>query len=197
LTETKKNNNKREMDEMINVSLMPNTKTMDMGVKYGANFIKVAVTEEERITFLADQIVKEVMETNSPVVQRKRTKQIKKFLQTATSVLGTLAAIAPKATLAATTTEIAANVSMNTLTPHMVLQYGLSLAGITVAAGVSLAMIMLAVAGIWSMFRKRQQAQEWSQDVIRGLVQVLVTVPCVTLLYLLATILFTHLPKLL
>jgi hypothetical protein len=185
------------MDEMIKTSLRPNIATMDSGVKYGHDYMKVAVTEEERITFLADQIVKEVMETNSPVVQRKKTKQIKKFLQTATNVLGTLAAIAPKATLAATTTEIAANVSMNTLTPHMVLQYGLSLAGITVAAGVSLAMVMLAVAGIWSMFRKRQQAQEWSQDVIRGLVQVLVTVPCVTLLYLLATILFTHLPKLL
>lgn len=182
---------------MIKTSLRPNTKTMDSGVKYGHDYMKVAVTEEERVGFLAEALYEEVMDTNSPVVIRKKTKLVKKFLKTSTSVLGSLAAIAPKATLAATTTEIAAHATMNSLTPHMVLQYGLTLAGISVAAGVSLAMIMLAVAGMWSMFRKRQQAQEWSQDVVRGLVQVLVTVPVVTLLYLLAEILFIHLPKIL
>ncbi|MNP86984.1 hypothetical protein D3C76_1875650 [compost metagenome] len=43
------------------------------------------------------------------------------------------------------------------------------------------------------MFRKRDIATEWTTDIVKGLVQVLIAIPVTYVLYFLAQILFSHL----
>lgn len=156
------------------------------GVEY-VPFKKVTVikTEDESV-FMVNNLIEEVMqEVDGKRV--KKVKKMKKLLKVTMSVLGMTLNTAPKA-FAAT-----AAVTSSAITPAMIFKYGLMVAGVAVAVGVVTAIVMLAVAGIYRMFRKKQEADAWSQDILRGLVQVLISIPSVYLLYYLAKLLFDNL----
>jgi ABC-type amino acid transport system permease subunit len=63
---------------------------------------------------------------------------------------------------------------------------------ISVGAGIILAAILLVLAGMSRMFGKkmRKDATEWTVDIIKGLTQVLISVPIVFVIYYLATLIF-------
>lgn len=143
---------------------------------------------EDRVLFMANILKEEVMR-GSEKQQYKNVKKLKKFLKTSLSALGAGAGMSTRA-FAATTTAIGAT---NPLTPAIVMKWGITIALIAVAAGVALSMIMLAVAGIYRMFRKRDIATEWTTDIVKGLVQVLIAVPVVYVIYVLAQMLFSNL----
>jgi hypothetical protein len=164
------------------VAISIKAKGLDPLVKY--NFSPM----EERVDFLAAQFREEVMrETGGK--QLKKIKKLKKLLKASMSVLAAGISMAPKAFAA---TGMAAPAA-ETITPALVMKWGLTLATISVSAGVAIGFIMLTIAGIYRMFRKRQEADAWSQDIIKGLIQVLIAVPTVYVLYFLAQLLFSHL----
>lgn len=169
---------------MINISL--GSKTLDPQVSY-IGFKPLVMTEnEKKISFLTNSLLREVMaETGEK--QLKKIKKLKKLMKVSMSILATVVTLAPKA-LAATGMTAA-----ETITPAVVMKWGLTIALISVSAGVAISMTMFTVAGIYRMFRKRKEATEWTTDIVKGLVQVLIAVPTVYVLYFLAQLLFSHL----
>jgi hypothetical protein len=166
------------------------SKELVPGVTYSRPYM--TVNTEDRVLFLADILQKEVI-VGTVEQQLKRAKKLKKLLKGFVTVVGVGLKMTPKA-FAATTPAITTGATA--ITPAVVMQWGLTLALISVSVGVALAMIMLSVAGIYRMFRKRDIATEWSTDVIKGLVQVLIAVPTVYLLFYLAQLVFKNLPVL-
>ncbi|QEG13657.1 putative membrane protein [Bacillus phage vB_BspM_MarvelLand] len=171
---------------MIKPTINLGARKFDSWVEY-TPFKKVTVTQaEDKSVFMVNNLVEEVVQE----VDGKRVKKIKKMkklLKVAVSVLGVSLNTAPKA-FAATAT-----IASSTLTPAMIFKYGLMVASIAVAVGVVTSIVALSMAGTYRMFGKKQEANAWSQDIIRGLVQVLISIPSVYLLYYLAKLLFDNL----
>jgi hypothetical protein len=166
---------------------------LDPAVSYNRPFQKfdMGSITEERVLFLASTLKEEVIKGTTEQ-QLKNVKKLKKLLRGFAAVAAVGLKTAPKAFAA----PPALAAGGTAITPAVVMQWGLTLALISVSVGVALAMIMLSVAGIYRMFRKRDIATEWSTDVIKGLVQVLIAVPTVYLLFYLAQLVFKNLPML-
>jgi Na+-driven multidrug efflux pump len=75
--------------------------------------------------------------------------------------------------------------------PPELLALLLKLLVISVGAAIILSMILLVGAGVMKMFRKKKEANEWTVDIIKGLIQILVAVPVVFLIYYVANNLFS------
>lgn len=148
---------------------------------------------EDNVLFIASTLQKEVIKGTTGQ-QRKKIKQLKKLLKGFVVVMGAGIQATPKAFAAAPLTGATTSAAANQITPAMVMSWGLNLALISVSVGVALSMTLLTLAGIYRMMRKRKEAQEWTTDVIKGLVQVLVAVPVVYLLFYLAQTVFKSLP---
>lgn len=173
---------------MINLTI--SAKDLKDGINYRP-FEKIMVNKtEDRVLFLAQNLVKEVRE-GTEKQQLKNIKKMKKYLKTSLSVLGAGLGITTRAFAVAPTAA-----AVNPITPAVIMEWGLTLGLIAVAVGVALSMILLAVAGTYRMMRKQREATEWTNDIIRGLVQVLIAIPSVYLLYFLAQLLFKNLPML-
>lgn len=175
---------------MFNVNIT--ARSFDPQVAYVP--FKSMTVVEKRVNFLKDSLVEEVMSAPSSVQQAKKIKKLKKLMKVSATVLATMSSIAPKAMAAVP--AMATNTAVQTITPALILKWGLTVALISVAAGVALSMTMLSVAGIYRMFRKGEMATQWTSDIIRGLTQVLIAVPVVFLLYFLAQLAFQHLSML-
>lgn len=148
---------------------------------------------EDDVLFIASTLQKEVIKGTTGQ-QRKKIKQLKKLLKGLVVVMGAGIQATPKAFAAAPLTGATTTAAANQITPAMVMSWGLNLALISVSVGVALSMTLLTLAGIYRMMRKRKEAEEWSVDVVKGLVQVLVAVPVVYLLFYLAQTVFKSLP---
>jgi hypothetical protein len=178
---------------MINVTI--NAKGLDPKVKYSRPVKRLVSPEEEVILSLGKQLAEEVLENSSTVQQRKQVKQLKRFLKTAAVVsFSALKAAPASVAVAATTTPALTGVTANPITPALIMKVGLVIGGLTVAAGIGIAMVCLGMAGISRMFRQRQFAQEWTTDVVKGLVQVLISIPVVFVILLVAQWVFKNLP---
>jgi hypothetical protein len=143
---------------------------------------------EDKVLFMAETLKKEVLEGNHQI---KKIRQLKKLFRKFAVVLGVRVGMATKA-LAATT----ATATATTITPAVILHWGIMLALVTVSIGVAISMSMLAVAGIYRMFKRRDEATEWTTDIVKGLVQVLVAVPIVYVVFTIAQHMFKALPAL-
>lgn len=75
--------------------------------------------------------------------------------------------------------------------PPELLELLLMLLKISVGAAVILSAICLVFAGILRMFRKRKEANEWTVDILKSIIQILVAVPVVFLIYYVANLLFS------
>lgn len=148
---------------------------------------------EDNVLFIASTLQKEVIKGTTGQ-QRKKIKQLKKLLKGFVVVMGAGIQATPKAFAAAPLTGATTTAAANQITPALVMKWGLNLALISVSVGVALSMTLLTLAGIYRMMRKRKEAEEWTTDVIKGLVQVLVAVPVVYLLFYLAQTVFKSLP---
>lgn len=167
------------------VSVTIGAKSLDPNISYRA-FKPMEVQTEEKVHFLIENLREEVLK-ESDGQRIKKIRKLKKLIKVSLSVLAATANLSPRA-LAATTTA-----GVDKITPALMMKWGLTVALISVSAGVAISMTMLTIAGVYRMFRKRIEADEWSQDIIRGLVQVLISVPTVYLLYFIAQMLFSHL----
>ncbi|QQO40502.1 hypothetical protein 000TH008_74 [Bacillus phage 000TH008] len=180
---------------MINLTISP--KELIPGVTYvnpTSTFVlgKKKEEVEDRVLFMAETLKREVMcgEENQKI---KKIKKLKKLLKVSLTVCGVGMQISPKVFAAGTTAVKAGGTA---ITPAVVMEFGLTLALITVSVGVALSMSLLALAGVYRMMRKREEATAWSTDIIKGLVQVLVSIPIVYLLFYLTQTVFKNLPVL-
>lgn len=152
-------------------------------------------------TFLTENLVKEVIQ-GTEVKKKRNVKELKKLYKGFVSILavGTgMGMLLPLTTFAQETTNPLVgqqDVAPIDITPPQVMEWGMTLALIVVSVGVALSVSMLAVAGIYRMFRKRKESAEWTTDIVKGLVQVLISIPIVYALFYLAQLIFQHLPML-
>lgn len=150
----------------------------------------------EGVLFLARNLKEEVL-NGTKKEQKKNVKQLRKLLAqfTMIAVVGlatTQPLIAEANGFMTTTSDIT---STPEITPSTVMNWGLTIALIVVSVGVALSISLLAIAGIYLMItRKRQKTQEWTTDIIRGLVQVLISIPLVYGIFQLSQIVFRNLP---
>ena len=143
---------------------------------------------EDKMLFLAETLKQEVLEGGHQI---KKIRQLKKLFRKFAVVFGVKVGMASPAFAATVATGAA-----QTITPAIILHWGIMLALITVSIGVAISMSMLAIAGIYRMFRRRDEATEWSVDIVKGLVQVLVAVPIVYVVFTVAQHMFKALPAL-
>jgi uncharacterized membrane protein YozB (DUF420 family) len=143
------------------------------------------------VNFHIPTLIKEVKELPKSKI-RQYKKIIKTFLVTASSFL-----ILPLRSMAETSIPVG---QMGTTTlpqsatgmPPELLELLLTLLKISVGAAVILSAICLVFAGVLRMFRKKKEANEWTVDIIKSIIQILVAVPVVFLIYYVANLLFGH-----
>ena len=76
--------------------------------------------------------------------------------------------------------------------PPELLKLLLDLLKISVGTAVILSAILLVGAGVMRMLRKKKEATEWTTDIVKGLIQILVAVPIVFLIYFVVNLLFSN-----
>jgi hypothetical protein len=157
--------------------------------------------QENKVLFIGETLMKEVMNGSSDQ-QKKALKKLKRLQKQFVLILGASAAsimTLPLTGFAQSNQGVPGTLTTeNTvdITPGVVMEWGLTIALITVAIGVAISGSLLAIAGIYRMFRKREESQIWTTDIIKGLVQVLIALPVVYSLFYLAQLVFGNLPVL-
>jgi hypothetical protein len=139
------------------------------------------------VNFHIPTLIEEVKQL-SKSEKKKYKKVLKTFLMTASSFM-----ILPLRSMAALSVPVTATNLPQTAEglPPELLALLLKLLVISVGAAIILSMILLVGAGVMKMFRKKKEANEWTVDIIKGLIQILVAVPVVFLIYYVATNLFS------
>lgn len=161
------------------------------------NGVKQHDKVKDSISFLAGNLEREVMQ-GTDQQKSKNIKKLKKLQKGFVSILGMAMAMSPISAFAQTQedsypTLVGEGVE---ITPDIVMTWGLKIALMTVAIGVAISGALLVTAGVYRMFRKRKEAEEWTTDIVKGLVQVLIAIPTVYALFHLAQIVFRSLPVL-
>lgn len=158
----------------------------------------------EGALFLAETLKEEV--TQGTLTQKKKnTKQLKKLLLqfVAISVMtgvGMSFGILTAEPITASANSFMTTTTANTpttveITPDSIMDWALKITLLLVAVGVGLSMAMFVIAGIYlSITRKRKEVADWNSDIIKGMVQVLVSIPLVYALYQLSQVVFKNLP---
>jgi uncharacterized membrane protein YozB (DUF420 family) len=156
-------------------------------------FTNPIVIEQEsvrlnNVNFHIPTLLEEVKQL--PLSKIKQYKKIiKTFLVTTSSFL-----VLPLRSMAETSIPVGTTTLPQTATgmPPELLELLLTLLKISVGAAVILSAICLVFAGVLRMFRKRKEANEWTVDIIKSIIQILVAVPVVFLIYYVANLLFGH-----
>lgn len=151
-------------------------------------------------SFLAETLCKEVISQDQLSGKNRKLKSLKKLHKGFVSILVTAMMVSPNITFAQDTgmyNNMMTPVSSDQeITPSTVMQWGMSISLVTVAIGVAIASSLLVIAGVYKMLRKEKEAEQWTTDIIKGLVQVLIAIPIVYSLFYLAQIVFKRLPVL-
>jgi len=164
-----------------------NAKHKDAWVEY-TPFKKVQMQEDATV-FMYQNIKEEIM--NATGMQKlKKIKQAKKIIRMSLSILGASAGLSTRA--------FASGVTGNTpllspFSPSVMVEYGLQVAFLAVGIAVALSIVLLVIAGTLRMFRKSNEANMWTQDIIKGITQVLISVPSIYIIYRVASYLFRNL----
>lgn len=125
--------------------------------------------------------VKEVM--NLTKKERKQAgKIIKAFIGATVSFL-TLSSRSMANELNATPTPQVVNTGL----PTEMIQPIMDLIKLALGGSVLLAVLLLIAAGALRMMRKKKEATEWTSDIIKGFVQILISTPVIFLLYYIVT----------
>jgi uncharacterized membrane protein len=141
----------------------------------------------EDLNFQLRTILKEVKK-----LPKKTVKKYKRTIQTfMTTVTGFLAL--PLTSMAKTLPNMPAStlpVKAEGIPPE-ILELLLKLLVISVGSAVIFGAILLVAAGVKRMLGNKKESNEWTVDIIKGLVQVMVAVPVVFLIYYIVSLLFS------
>ncbi|MEH7374059.1 hypothetical protein [Neobacillus drentensis] len=154
---------------------------------YSAPFVvKDEVIGNNQINFHIPTLIEEVKQLpKKKIKEYKRT--IQAFLTTASSFL-----VLPLKSMAAPLQNMPASTLPNHAEgiPPEILELLLKLLVISVGSAVIFAAILLVAAGVKRMLGNRKESSEWTVDILKGLVQVMVAVPVVFLIYYVVSLLF-------
>ena len=143
------------------------------------------------VNFHIPTLIKEVeMSSHAKIKQYKKI--IQTFLTTASSFM-----VLPLRSMAASSVPTQQIGTTNLPTsvdgmPPELLKLLLDLLKISVGTAVILSAILLVGAGVMRMLRKKKEATEWTTDIVKGLIQILVAVPIVFLIYFVVNLLFSN-----
>lgn len=166
------------MKKEIKINMSTRTKTA--GVEY-VPFKKVTISKESKV-------FTKMMERRE--VKIRNIQKIKKIMKTMATVTGVSLNLTTKTFASGLT---GATPVLSPLTPGVMIEWGLQIAFISVSVAVGLSMILLTVSGMLRMFRKGQESSVWTQDIVKGLIQVLISIPSVYIIYRVASYLFRSL----
>jgi hypothetical protein len=140
------------------------------------------------INFHIPTLIEEVKNSSKNKIKQYK-KTIQTFLITASSFM-----ILPLKSMAASSVPVGTtNLPQSAVgMPPELLQLLLQILKISVGTAVLLSMILLVGAGVMRMFRKKKEATEWTTDIVKGLIQILVAVPIVFLIYFVVNLLFSN-----
>jgi hypothetical protein len=146
-------------------------------VKY--NFANPIIIGDTPVNFHPEIITEEV-KTLSLKGKKKFQKVAKTFLMTTLTFLMSSSKSMAE-TLNKTETLPTSSVGM----PPELMEFMMTTLVIIIGVGIILAAILFASAGIMRMLgkKRRKEAEEWSVDIIKGLFQILVSVPIVFIIY--------------
>ena len=144
--------------------------------------------DDEPVNFHIPTLLEEVKH-----LKRKEKKQYKKiitsFLTTAVATL-TLSSKSMANTAQAPQSISVTNLPTSVDVPTELMEIMSNLLVISTSAAVFICIGMLILAGLLRTMRKKKEATEWTSDIIKGLVQVIVAAPLVFLIYYVASSLF-------
>jgi hypothetical protein len=149
--------------------------------------IEDEMTGFNQINFHIPTLVEEVKK-----LPKKKIKEYKRIVQTFLTTASSFMAL-PLKSMANTLPSTGAT----TLPTHAegippeLLELLLKLLVISVGSAVVFAAILLVAAGVNRMLGKRKESSEWTIDIIKGLVQVMVSAPVVFLIYYVVSLLFS------
>lgn len=145
------------------------------------NYYTSSFTVENAVNFPI-MIVEEVKNLSKP--ERRQLKLItKSFLMTAGSFL-TLTSRSMANTLQPVPTG---QIALGGI-PKELFQPLIEILGTALGVSLALAVLLFIAAGILRMLRKKKEATEWTTDIIKGFIQILIAIPLIFLLYYAATL---------
>ncbi|MGD6876800.1 hypothetical protein [Bacillus infantis] len=141
-------------------------------------------------TFKVNQNVNFPLQINVEEVKSLPKKQRKEFIKTARIFLATTTSF-----LTLTSKSMAA--TLNTQTPQLattglpvdLVEPIMELIKLAIGGSVLLSVLLLIAAGTMRQLRKKKEASEWTTDIIKGFLQVLISTPLIFLLYYVVTLL--------
>lgn len=147
------------------------------------NFTDSIILGNSPVNFHPEILVKEV--NNLSIKGKMKLKKVAmSFLTTA----GTFLMLSSKSMAASLKQGEQIPVSGIMMPPEL-MQLMLTILVIVVAIGIILSAILMASAGIMKMLgkKRRKEAEEWSVDIIKGFIQVILSAPVIFLLYYIAS----------
>ncbi|MGG3890347.1 hypothetical protein [Metabacillus fastidiosus] len=167
---------------MNQMKLNLSAKLLDQEINYNP-FKQINLNnKDDKLDFLIQNIEREV--------KTLKKKEKKQFLKTAKATLivslSSLMIVNP--TLATTTQTV------EQVMPTDIMKIGMYLIGICVTAGTVMAIILSQLSGGYRMLNKAKEATEWSTNIMKGYVQILLAPVLIITIALLAHLLFSNLP---
>jgi ABC-type Fe3+ transport system permease subunit len=153
--------------------------------------------DKQTVSFQGVNNVNFHIQTLIEEVKKTPRKELKEYRKTIRAFLATLSVsflISPLRSMATglpTTAQTGTNLpnSAEGLPPEL-FDILIKLLVIAVASAVILAIILLVVAGVMKMFRKKKEANEWTVDIVKGVIQVITAPTVIFLIYFIAHLLF-------
>lgn len=121
-------------------------------------------------------------------LKKKERKQYKKIIQ---SFIGTSMSflMLTSRSMAATSQTTPSLPSGGIALPPDLMEPLMQLIGLAIGGSVVLSILLMIAAGTMRQFRKKKEAVEWTTDIIKGFMQILISVPLIFLIYYIATLL--------
>lgn len=177
---------------MMKVNLLPKEPKSFLNYKYSSPiYVNKENIQIDHVNFHIPTLIEEVK-----LAPKKEMKKYKKvivsFLATATGFMGLASTsmantIQPSTSIPSLTVPATSLPSEATGVPPELMQLMIMGLAIIIAIGVIACTIMLVAAGLLRAVKKRKEAIEWTSDIIKGLIQILLAPSIVFLLYYVAT----------
>lgn len=154
--------------------------TVNLCVKKPKDYLNYHLTSfkaDNTINFPIKILVEEVKS-----LTHKQKKQYSKILKSFVAVSMSFLALSSKSMAATLQTTPTPQVTTTGLPPDLI-QPIMQLIGMAIGGSLLLTVILLIIAGTYRQFRKKKESAEWTTDIIKGFVQVLIATPLIFLMY--------------
>lgn len=159
------------------------TITVNLCVKKPKDYLKYNLTSfqiNQSVNFPIKIIVEEVRNLTNKQ-KKKYSKIIKAFIGATISFLTLSSKSMANAQNSPTQQVVTTGLPPDLIEPIM------ELIKLAIGGSVLLSIILLILAGTMRQFRKKKEASEWSTDIIKGFIQVLLATPIIFLMYYVVT----------